>query len=143
MSHMKTIAKTLKVEMGERFYIKYRETGLVNVVTKFYFGEKGLFEDGDVTWKSHDKLLQMLIIGDAFIIKDCNLLEANIPIYMSEYWSYDSSKNVCSYIWYNNFNDNCRFKLGIVFPTKELAIQYRGSKINEIMEEKSKCLKSF
>lgn len=138
MSLIEILAKKLDVKLGETFFIQIKENFLITN-SRFFLNNNGLFRENDVIHKNEDKLLRMLVTEKAKIVKEEHLIEANVPIYGSHYWSYSETRDgeVAAYNWYNNFSDNCRLKLGIVFATREEALEQKEKKILEIRKEQA------
>lgn len=132
------VAEKLDVKLGETFFIQIKENSLITN-SRFYLNKDGLFRENDMVYKNEDKLFRMLITEKAKVAKEEHLIEANIPVYGSHYWSYSELREgeVAAYNWYNNFADNCRLKLGIVFATREEALEQKEKKILEIRKEQS------
>lgn len=132
------VAEKLNVRLGETFFIQIKENSLVTN-GRFYLSRDGLFRENDMVYKNEDKLLRMLITEEAKVVKEECLVETNIPVYGSHYWSYSEIREgeVAAHNWYNNFADNCRLKLGIVFATREEALEQKEKKMLEIRKEQS------
>ena len=138
MSLIKMIARELDVELGEAFFIQIKKNSLI-MNSKFYLNENGLFRKDDIIYKNEDTFLRMLIAREARVVKEEHLIKANIPVFGSSYYSYNDLREgeVTVYNWYNNFSDNCRLKLGIVFATQDEALRCKEQKILEIRKEQA------
>ncbi len=138
MNVIKEIAKQLNIELNEHFYIQIKENSLITV-NKYYLSNKGLLREGDTTYQNEDKFLRMLITGEASIVKKEYFTHACVPMHGSIYWSYSELHDgeISCYTWYNNFADNCRLKLGIVYATKEDALKAKEKKHQEIRNERN------
>lgn len=138
MSLVEVAARGLGVEFDEKFFIQIKENFLVTN-SRFYLNKDGFFRENNIAHNSEDKLLRMLITERAKVIKEEQLVRANVPVYGSHYYSYSDLRDgeVAVYNWYNNFNDNCRLKLDIVFATREEALEQKEKKMLGIRKEQS------
>lgn len=119
------IAKELGVEIGEEFNV----TGYAKTI-RFKFDETGLLwiDECEKIWAYTDvSTFFRLIDGDVEIIK----LPFE-PKTGDEYWTYSETWEVEDWVWTYDFLDLVYKRVGIVFRTKEEAIEARPAKYKEL-----------
>ena len=130
MNYIKDVAeKILQVGIGEEFNI-ILDNGEYSVYNPFKFTETDLVNNGGTL----NNYISTLITGDYKIEK--------IPFEpkMGEsYWTYYNTQDIYIeiYCWSNNYFDKERKLLGIVFRTKQEAIDYLPTWKKRLEDEES------
>ena len=123
-NHIAEVAQMLGVEIGETFKVTDDTYGAYQLYHRFTESNGIEISDDGVTWeRAKAVVLKSLLMGDARIVKLPWKPKMEEKYYIPNIFDWNSWNSYDYYLWLDDKRDKEFYKRGLVFKTKEEAIE--------------------
>lgn len=124
VNHIAEVAQMLGVEIGETFKVTDDTYGAYQLYHRFTESNGIEISDDGVTWeRAKAVVLKSLLMGDARIVKLPWKPKMEEKYYVPNIFDWNSWNSYDYYLWLDDKRDEEFYKRGLVFKTKEEAIE--------------------